>query len=198
MSALRVSFIFLFTLTFLIACTEDTDVSEKAQNTEELPKLNSKLFRSVQKNGFTLEVFKEMSENRVSGAVVFDADYLPKEYHFTVKKTPIAQFRKDASFPADSKAQLKWFATHEAKLLVERMETSKTEKPEEVISNKKVCFKQNISGKEYGFPLVKTYYLRFYQSKSAFISVISWTIEKEAAAFDKIAQYMGMKIRWGD
>lgn len=198
MSALRISTGFLFLFSILFSCGDDATVIDAQKNSEALPRVDAALFRSVKKDEFTLEVLKEMSENRVSGTILYDADYLPKEYHFTIEKTPVARFRKDPTFPKDQKVQLRWFARKKSKELMERLRRSKAEKQVKVTVNKQECFKQIVTGKEYGFPLAKKYFLRYYKSNDSFITITAWTIEKEANSFEKLAQYMGMKFQLTD
>ena len=133
-----------------------------------------------------------MSQNRVSGDVWLEASYLPKEYHLEIKRIPTARFKKVEDFPTSEKKQLNWFALHHSQKLQQHLVSLEEQPLQPVLVNDRSCYKKKVRGKEFGFPLEKCYFLRYYQTDEAFIAITAWTVPENAKTFEKIAQYMGM------
>ena len=156
------------------------------------PKVDREAFRTIVKNGFQVALHKKMSQNRVSGDVWLDANYLPKEYHLEIKKVPVLRFKKVEGFPTNPNEQLNWFALHHSQKLQQHLVSLEEQPLQPVLVNERSCFKKEVRGKEFGFPLEKCYFLRYYQIGEDFIAITAWTVPDNAKTFKKIAQYMGM------
>lgn len=197
MPALRPFYFFLILTIGLTACSADKSEAEANQDdkAEQLPKVDASKFRKFQGEGFTIQLLKEMSWNRASGMTLLDADHLSKQYHVTIQSYPISYFKNDSQFPKDSKKQLKWFATAEGNALKGKLLNVKFEEMTETLVNKRKCFKQTIHGKAYGFPLRKTFFLRYYETDNSLIKISAWTTSEHAEGYEKLAQYMGMTFK---
>ncbi|GAB5418374.1 MAG: hypothetical protein Crog4KO_15220 [Crocinitomicaceae bacterium] len=186
---------FFTVLLFLIAGCGSKNSDDIVKGVEEqLPKVDASEFRKVKEEGITVSILKKMTVNRVSGDVLFSADYLPKEYHIEVSRIPISRFSKDESYQANKSNSLKWFAEQESQKLQDRLSKMEKEPMQQLTSNKKNCFKQTLRGMAFGFPVQKVYFLRYYQDGDAFVTVACWTTHQNAKEFEKLAQYMGMTV----
>lgn len=198
MSALKHVPFFLFFFCVIVGCSsnESTDLVKGID--EQLPKVDASKFHEVKKDAFEISVLKKMSLNRTSGDLIFSADHLPDEYHFDIYSIPRSRFAHDAAFPSDKGNRLEWFANQHSEKLQHRMIALDQEPMQKVVSNKQKCYKQTLRGKEFGFPIDKTYFLRYYQMDGDFIAIVSWTTQFNAEKFEKLAQYMGMKFKTRD
>lgn len=195
MSTLKYLSIVIGILTITFGCSNENSTESVKAGEEKLPKVEAADFRKVNNSILEISLFKKMSANSVSGDVIFSADYLPKEYHLEILEIPVSRFKQDLEFPKDKKQQLEWFAAQQSENLQHSIRISKIGSMEKLQSNKQLCFKQTVRGKTFGFPLEKSYFLRFYQNGDSFISIIAWTISDNEKSFEKIAQYMGMTFR---
>lgn len=186
----------LLLLVGLSACSgNDADKeNQKTGKVEQLPKVDKSRFREFKGEGFSIQLLKEMSWKEVAGMNLLSAEYLPKEYHLAIESYPFHYVKHDSSFPKDSEKQLQWFAKTAGLELKGKLVNPVVENLTESMVSKRKCFKQKIHGKEYGFPLRKTYFLRYYQTKDSFIKISAWTISDNAKDYEKLAQYMGMTL----
>lgn len=183
--------LFLFGM-FLVGCSgEDTDARGKGKS-EVLPKLDQKLFREVNRNGFTLKLHKKMSLNAPQSDEVLHASYLPEEYHLSVRKIPKSRFKNDPDFPKSN--QLKWYAEYAIQELRQKLISFEQGTLEKVRFEDRTCFKLEVSGRTFGFPLDKQFFLRYFELEDAFVCIEGWTVKDNAAAFRPIIQYMGMTL----
>ncbi len=192
MFALKQFPFFILLLFFVAACSSESSTDLVKGVEEQLPKVDASKFRKVKTEGFSISILEEMTTNRVSGDVLFSADYLPKEYHIKVSRIPISRFSKDKGYQANKTNVLKWFAEQESQKIQDRLSKLEEEPMEQRKSNQKDCFKQTLRGMAFGIPQEKVYFLRYYREGDAFVSVVCWTTRKNAKAFEKFAQYMGM------
>jgi len=195
MSEIKVISRFFLILLMLTACSDKSNEEVLGTHEEILPRLPEKDFKSFEKNCFEIWIQKKMTSNRSSGDVIYNASYLPREYHIEIKVVPVSRFRKTKEFPSKKESQLRWFAENHSEKLQQHF-VSLDMKPSMVSTkrNKDLCYKQKLSGKEFGFPLLKTYFLRYYRFDDRFVAITCWTITDNEKEFEKIAQYMGMKL----
>lgn len=195
MSALKQIPFFLILILVITGCGSDESADLVKGTDEQLPKVDASKFRNVKTDAFEVSVLKKMSLNRTSGDLILSANYLPEEYHFEIYSIPHKRFKHDDDFPSDKGKRLEWFANQHSKKLQNRIETLDQEPMQMVASNKQECFKKTLTGKEFGFPIAKTYFLRYYEMDENFIAIVSWTTHFNANKFEKFAQYMGMKFQ---
>ncbi|MCR9172937.1 MAG: hypothetical protein NXI10_10610 [bacterium] len=198
MSALKsVCFLLLISLTVAACSSSETKKADDATS-EQLPKVDTSKFREFKGDGFRLQLLKSMSWNEVSGFTLFDAEFLPKEYHINITAVPASYFKNDNDFPRETSAQLKWLAKKEADKIIAGPKKAEVNPVQSTSVNKKSCLKQTIHGFEYGFPKRKTFYFRYYKIKNTFVTIKSWTISENAKDFETLAQYMGMTFELGN
>lgn len=195
MSSIRLLF---FISAFLIVgsgCSESVDYDEKkSSNEEQRPEIDTSKFREFKGDCFRIQLLKDMTLNKVSGTQLLEADYLPEEYHLKVFTTPISSYDHEESFPKDLDKQLEWFAKSESDRLKAKLLDSEKESLTETMVRNHQCFKQVIRGKSFGFPLQKTFFLRYYKTDNSLISIIAWTATKNENSFKSLQQYMGMSF----
>ncbi len=196
MPSLRTGFLLVLIALAFSSCSGEKTQEDKSNKEEELPTVDKSKFREFKGDGFSIQLLKEMSWNEVSGNNLLDADLLSKEYHLSVNSNPISRYKNEEDFPGDSNKQLKWFAKKEGVSLKDRLLNATSEKLIETSVDNRKCFKQTIQGKEYGFPLRKTFFLRYYKTNDAFIKITAWTPSKDADKFEKLVQYMGMTLKF--
>ncbi len=188
---MRLSFFFLVAFGVLLGCSEDPNASvEKGQ--EVAAKVNKKEFQTIELKGYRFEAYKKMSKSGKDAREIFSASYLPKEYHLAISRIPLSSFRADPDFPAAKNKQLEWFAKQYAQKLQERLISLKGLSTSNVFVGEQRCFKVELSGRAFGFPKEKHYFLRFYRFEKEFIAIEGWTTVEFAKEFEPIVQYMGM------
>ena len=195
MSALKPAIILVSLLLVLAGCSADSTEEKEGSNKEQLPKVDASKFRKYQGDGFTIQLLKEMSINTGVVVTLLEADYLPKEYHLEVKAYPNRLVLSEPSCPKDPKKQLEWFAKTESNSTISKARNVKAEKLVKTMVDDRPSFKRTIHGVNYGLPKRKTVFLRYYQTKNAFVRIAAWTTSENAEAFEPLAQYMGMTLK---
>lgn len=197
MFALRVVVVFLFGIA-LFGCSESKGNVTETEKSEKLPKIDRSKFRDFTGDGFRLKFLKNMTRNEVSGFRIFEAEFLPEEYHITISAIPENYFEKDADFPKSLEDQLSWMVKKDAEKMVQGSRKVELEPDELVFVENQPCVKQTMHGFDYGFPLRKTIFLRYSKMKGKFVKIKAWTISENAKEFEKLVQYMGMTLQLKD
>lgn len=186
-------FIFLvFCGLFLGSCSGDDTGAEGQGKSESLPKVDKNDFREVNRNGFTLQLYKKMSLNTPDPSEIMHASYLTDEYHLSIRKVPKTRFKNDPDYPKTE--QLKWFTETSVQELRQKLISFEQGTLEKVTYEKRTSYKLEVSGRTFGFPLDKQFFLRFFELDESFVVIEGWTVHKNAAAFRPIVQYMGMTL----
>lgn len=186
---------FLVLVFFLGACSGGGKGESGADLKEEvLPKLSKKDFNTVNRSGYEILVHKKMSGDRTSGDVIYSSSFLPREYHMEIHAVPVKRYRKTEGFPQKKQSQLRWFAEKESSKLQQHLMSLEEQPLKAVLRNNKICYTQELHGKEFGFPLQKSYFLRYYRFNDTFVAITCWTVQEHEAEFRKITKYMGMKF----
>jgi len=159
-----------------------------------VPKVNPEDYRSVTKGIASMHLLKKMSLNPTTGDEIFNADYLSEEFHVSVRTTPVHRFLKQNGFPQDSLERLKWFATYHIQKKKAKLINLDGATLEQTQTNEKDCFKTVFQAKEFGFPLEKTFFLRYYLIDDLFVIFEAWTTTTRKDKFQEKAQFMGMSF----
>lgn len=197
MSSIRARIFAVFAmLFFLSACSSDGEVVDGGE--ENLPKVNKKEFSIVKRGDYVFELYKKMSLNHSGSREIISASYLPEEFHLSVESYSKKNCVREEGFPKDRSKQLEWFAEFHSSKLERQLMSFEVEAPEKVFVNESDCFKKQISGRAFGFPKQKHFFLRYYKFGNDFIAIIGWTTEGNVTDFKPIINYMGMTFRSGD
>lgn len=175
----------------LSACSGSSDSSQDGGE-EKLPGVDKTEFYTVERKGFACKLFEKMSLNHTEGREIISANYLPLEYHLSVESYSLKFLKGEAGFPKNEGKQLEWFAEYHSHQLEMRLMSMEVEAPEKVTVNGQPCFKKHISGRSFGFPRDKYFYLRYYRFEDKFIAIIGWTVKENVGKFRPLIKYMGM------
>ena len=192
MPQINLRYLSLFLLvTLLTACSGSSD-SDLDGGEEKLPGVDKSEFYSVERKGFECKLYEKMSLNHTEGREIISANYLPLEYHLSVESYSLKFLRGEGEFPKNEAKQLEWFAEYHSHQLEMRLMSMQVEAPEKVTVNGQPCFKKHVSGRSFGFPKDKYFYIRYYRFEDTFIAIVGWTVKENVEKFKPLIKYMGM------
>ena len=182
-------------------CSSDNEPKSIEGLIEEVPVYDSNEYDSVAIQGkvkLLLPAYFSLIELNEEPLLI-KANHISREEHFKLIETSKKKFVSYSSeieekYTSDSMFLL--FASQELSKLRSILKSeSSFEITRKSIVNDMNSVSYEIEGSSFGFPIEQIFFIRFYEGKNNYYSLISWTVKSSKSEFEDVAKIMQLTLK---
>ena len=182
-------------------CSTNNETELFEEVVELVPEFDAKDYDSISLHGkikMLLPNYLSLNEPDVKSLLI-EADHTSKEEHVSLFEISKSEFTKITE-PGGKKYKIDTlFSIFSAKQIKKFRDVLKSENSYKLTLSNSVngmrSYSYEIEGSQFGFPLEQVFFIRFYEGKDNFYSMISWTTKNSKTKFNDAVKIMQLTLK---